>query len=603
MMRSATLAEPYEKQYSDIELLKRFWRYLREYKTQLLFIIVGILAFAVVTILPPIMVQNAFDALVAGEAWTAVSPYAIGYVLLSLGTWLMQVFLSIIVVKVTQKVIKNIQMETYVSLQEHDIMFFDKQATGQIMSRVTNDSQELTDMLNVVAQFIANFFILVAVVGWMFIVNWKLTFVTMGMVPFVFGVAILFRAITRRTSGKWREAIGEVNASFQESVSGISVAKAFRREKRSKEEFEIINEATFQHAKNRAFAVMGIWPLMDGISVLGVFVITLFGSWQILGGMTSPSVILLFLLLLNLFLYPLIRVASQISTIQSGFAAMERIFSMIDAEIEILNPNNPVLKDLGGHILFEDVYQQYEPDTPVLKGINLEINPGDSIAIVGHTGAGKTTIASLLMRFYDINKGAIKIDGIDIRDYDMHKLRSQIGLVSQDVFLFSGTVLDNIKYGNPKSTKKQVQEVINIVAAQEFIDALPNGLKTEIGERGKGLSAGQRQMVSFARTLLADPKILILDEATAAVDAYTEWKIQEALEKLLADRTSIVIAHRLTTIKNSDRIIVLDQGEIVEEGNHDGLMAKKGLYSELYETYFKHQSAEWISEISDVFTD
>ncbi|MEE9411068.1 MAG: ABC transporter ATP-binding protein, partial [Candidatus Heimdallarchaeota archaeon] len=401
MMRSATLAEPYEKQYSDIELLKRFWRYLREYKTQLLFIIVGILAFAVVTILPPIMVQNAFDALVAGEAWTAVSPYAIGYVLLSLGTWLMQVVLSIIVVKVTQKVIKNIQMETYVSLQEHDIMFFDKQATGQIMSRVTNDSQELTDMLNVVAQFIANFFILVAVVGWMFIVNWKLTFVTMGMVPFVFGVAILFRAITRRTSGKWREAIGEVNASFQESVSGISVAKAFRREKRSKEEFEIINEATFQHAKNRAFAVMGIWPLMDGISVLGVFVITLFGSWQILGGMTSPSVILLFLLLLNLFLYPLIRVASQISTIQSGFAAMERIFSMIDAEIEILNPNNPVLKDLGGHILFEDVYQQYEPDTPVLKGINLEINPGDSIAIVGHTGAGKTTIASLLMRFYD----------------------------------------------------------------------------------------------------------------------------------------------------------------------------------------------------------
>ncbi len=603
MMRSATLAEPYEKQYSDIELLKRFWRYLREYKTQLLFIIVGILAFAVVTILPPIMVQNAFDALVAGEAWTAVSPYAIGYVLLSLGTWLMQVVLSIIVVKVTQKVIKNIQMETYVSLQEHDIMFFDKQATGQIMSRVTNDSQELTDMLNVVAQFIANFFILVAVVGWMFIVNWKLTFVTMGMVPFVFGVAILFRAITRRTSGKWREAIGEVNASFQESVSGISVAKAFRREKRSKEEFEIINEATFQHAKNRAFAVMGIWPLMDGISVLGVFVITLFGSWQILGGMTSPSVILLFLLLLNRFLYPLIRVASQISTIQSGFAAMERIFSMIDAEIEILNPNNPVLKDLGGHILFEDVYQQYEPDTPVLKGINLEINPGDSIAIVGHTGAGKTTIASLLMRFYDINKGAIKIDGIDIRDYDMHKLRSQIGLVSQDVFLFSGTVLDNIKYGNPKSTKKQVQEVINIVAAQEFIDALPNGLKTEIGERGKGLSAGQRQMVSFARTLLADPKILILDEATAAVDAYTEWKIQEALEKLLADRTSIVIAHRLTTIKNSDRIIVLDQGEIVEEGNHDGLMAKKGLYSELYETYFKHQSAEWISEISDVFTD
>ncbi|MHA1223529.1 MAG: ABC transporter ATP-binding protein, partial [Candidatus Heimdallarchaeaceae archaeon] len=209
--------------------------------------------------------------------------------------------------------------------------------------------------------------------------------------------------------------------------------------------------------------------------------------------------------------------------------------------------------------------------------------------------------ASLLMRFYDIAKGSLKIDGIDIRQYDLRSLRSQIGLVSQDVFLFSGTVLDNIKFGNPNATLEEVEEVINIVAAQEFIDALPQGLETVLGERGKGLSAGQRQMISFARTLLTNPKILILDEATAAVDAYTEWKIQEALEKLLSNRTSIVIAHRLTTVKNSDRIIVMDHGEIIEEGKHEDLMKRGGLYAELYETYFKHQSAEWISEISEVF--
>ena len=417
MSGKTTLSEPYEKKYSDIQLLKKFWNYLRNFKLQLVFIVIGILAFAVVTILPPTMVQNAFDALEAGEVWTAVLPHALGYVLLSLGIWFMQVFLIIIVVKVTQKIIKQIQMDTYVSLQEHDIMFFDQQATGQIMSKVTNDSQELTNMLNVVTEVIANAFVLVAVVGWMFIVNWKLTFVTMGMAPFVFIVAILFRVITRRTTGKWREAIGEVNAAFQESVSGISVSKAFRREKRSKEEFEIINEATFQHAKNRAFAVMGIWPLMDGISVLGVFAITLFGGWQIIGGSTSPSVILLFLLLLNRFLYPLIRVASQISTIQSGFAAMERIFSMIDAKIDITNPENPIKRKLDGHITFEDVHQYYVEDTPVLKGIDLQINSGESIAIVGHTGAGKTTIASLLMRFYDINEGSIKLDGVDILDH------------------------------------------------------------------------------------------------------------------------------------------------------------------------------------------
>jgi ATP-binding cassette subfamily B protein len=569
----------------------------------LMFIIIGIIASAVVTIFPPIMVQSAFDLLEVEAGWLAVLPYAIGYVLLSLFLWGLQVVLGIMVTIVTQKVIKQIQIETYISLQEQDLMFFDKQATGQIMSRVTNDSQELSDMLNVVTQFVSNLLILVTVLGWMFIVNWRLTLVTLIMAPFVFLVALTFRRITRRTTGDWRAAIGAVNASFQESVSGISIAKAFGREEKSKEEFEVINNDTFKYAKKRAFAVMGVWPLMDGISTLGVFGITLYGSSLIFGNLATASTILLFLLLLNRFLYPLVRVASQFSTIQSGFAAMERIFSIVDAEIEISNPESPVIKKLKGHISFEEVHQQYEEGVPVLRDINLDIKAGESIAVVGHTGAGKTTIASLLMRFYDINKGSIKIDDVDIREYDLHNLRSQIGLVSQDVFLFSGTVLDNIRYGHPTASKEEVEKVINIVAAQEFIDALPDGLETELGERGKGLSAGQRQMISFARTLLANPKILILDEATAAVDAYTEWKIQEALDKLLADRTSIVIAHRLTTIKNSDRIIVMDQGKIVEEGNHDTLIKEKGLYSELYETYFKHQSAEWISEISEVFTD
>ena len=625
MSKEDEFKKSYDRQYSDIELLKRFWRYLKVYKKYLLFIIVGILATAVVTILPPSMVQSAFEALADRtnpfpqaidfmptslflwkfqiNLWRAVYPYAIGYVLLSLFLWLAQVLLGIIVTIVSQKIIKRIQMETYESLQEHDLRYFDTQSTGQIMSRITNDSQELNDMINVVSQFVANFFILFAVLIWMFVINWRLTFITLGMAPFVFIVAFFFRRITRLTTGKWRASIGEVNASFQESVAGISVAKAFGREKKSKEEFEVINQATFYHAKKRAFAVMGIWPLMDGISTIGVFGITLYGSWLFFGSLASSDVILLFLLLLNRFLYPLVRVASQFSIIQSGFAAMERIFSIVDAKKEITNPANPVSKELQGQITFEDVFHQYVQGELVLNNINLKIQPGESVAVVGHTGAGKTTIASLLMRFYDIFKGSIKIDGVDIRDYDLHNLRSQIGLVSQDVFLFSGTVLDNIRYGSPEASLSQVQEVINIVSAQEFIDALPDGLETELGERGKGLSAGQRQMVSFARTLLTDPKILILDEATAAVDAYTEWKIQEALDKLLADRTSIVIAHRLTTIKNSDRIIVLDQGKIVEEGDHESLMKEKGLYSELYETYFKHQSAEWIAEISDVFTD
>ena len=549
------------------------------------------------------MVQYAYDRLEVNEDWIVVAPYAIAYVALSIFLWIIQVITSILVTIITQKMIKRIQMETYISLQEHDLSFFDKQTTGDIMSRLTNDSQELNEMINVVSQFISNFVVIFAVLGIMFYVNWQLTLVTLGMGPVVFVVGFLFRKFTRRTSGKWRAAIGEVNASFQESVSGISIAKAFGREEKSKDEFEVINDTTFRFARRRALALTGIWPVLDGITLIGIFGINLFGSWLVLGGLTPTSTILLFILLLNRFLGPLVRVATQISTVQSGFAAMERIFSIIDAEKIVKNSINPIKKEIIGQIQFENVVHQYKLDTPVLNDINLAIKPGESIAIVGHTGAGKTTIASLLLRFYDIYQGAIKIDGIDIRDYDLHTLRSQIGLVSQDVFLFSGTVLDNIRFSNPNATLKEINDVIDIVYAREFIDALPEGLETELGERGKGLSAGQRQMISFARTLLSNPKILILDEATAAVDAYTESKIQDALDKLLANRTSIVIAHRLTTIKNADRIIVLDHGRIVEEGDHETLMNNGGLYSELYETYFKHQSAEWIAEMSEVFTE
>ncbi len=603
MTESQSYKEDYDRIYTDKELLKRFWKYLSAYKLQLTVIIIGILIISGVSILPPMMIRWAYDRLELGEGWTAVAPYAITYVGLSILLWGLQVVQSIIVTIVTQKIIKRIQMETYQSLQEHDLSFFDRQATGKIMSRLTNDSQELNEMINVVANFISNFVIVFSVLGVMFYVNWRLALVTLGMGPIVFLVGLLFRRVIRQTSGKWRAAIGKVNASFQESVSGISVAKAFGREDKSKEEFEVINDATFQLARKRAFAITGIWPVMDGISILGVFGINLFGSWLFFANLASSSTILFFIFLLNRFLYPLMRVAAQISTIQSGFAAMERIFSIIDAEKIVKNPENPIIKEIEGQISFENVHQHYIEGTPVLKNINLEIKSGESIAIVGHTGAGKTTIASLLMRFYDINGGSIKIDGVDLRDFDIQNLRSQIGLVSQDVFLFSGTVLDNIRYSKPDATIEEIENVLRIVSAIEFIDALPDGLDTVLGERGKGLSAGQRQMVSFARTLLTDPKILILDEATAAVDAYTESKIQDALDKLLANRTSIVIAHRLTTIKNSDRIIVLDHGELVEQGNHDSLMNEKGLYSELYETYFKHQSAEWISEIGNVFSE
>jgi ATP-binding cassette subfamily B protein len=593
--------EDYDRQYTDVQLIKRFSTYLIEYKQSLILIIGLIIGLALVNLIPPVFVSESFDALNNNGKWNDISIYVIGYVLFSIVIWILQVITNIRVTIITQRIIKKIQLETFESLQEHDLSFFDKQATGKIMSRLTNDSQELNTMISIVANFISNIFIIITVLVLIFYVNWRLTLVTLVIAPIIFLSALIFRRFIRTTTKKWREAIGKVNASFHESVSGIAIAKAFGREKKSMSEFIEINESTYQIAKKRALGVTGIHPWMDAIVMLAIFSITLTGSYLTFKGIADEKTILLFLLLLNRFFRPLMALASQMSTVQSGFAAMERVFSLIDAEKTIVNPSNPIEKQLVGEISFENIHFEYVENIPVLKNINLHIKAGEMIAIVGHTGAGKTTIASLLMRYYEVTQGSLKIDEVDVRDFSLANLRSQIGLVSQDVFLFSGTVLDNIRYGMPDATLEEVRAAMEIVSAEEFIDALPDGLQTKLGERGQGLSAGQRQMVSFARTLITDPKILILDEATASVDAYTESKIQTALDSLLKGRTSIVIAHRLTTIQNADRIIVLDQGKIVEEGSHEQLIGTKGVYNDLYETYFKHQSAEWIETISKIY--
>ncbi|NHJ32184.1 MAG: ABC transporter ATP-binding protein, partial [Asgard group archaeon] len=362
MVKMESFRSDYSIKYSDRELLSRFWRYLTAYKLEMVIIIYTILLISGFSIVPPLLVQKAYGILEAGGNWTSIANYAISYVGLSIYLWLLQLVQGIFITLVTQKVIKTIQMETYVSLQEHDLGFFDVQATGEIMSRITNDSQELNNMITVVGQFISNFVIVFSVLGIMLAVNWKLGLVTLGMGPVVFIAAFMFRRFTRKTSGKWRAAIAEVNTSFQESVSGISVAKAFGREEKSKEEFEVINDTTFRMARKRALAMAGIWPVMDGISTLAVFSINLFGSWLVLQTFASTSTIVFFILLLNRFLYPLARVASQISTVQSGFAAMERIFSIIDAEKIVKNPEDPVFKEITGRITFDKVDHEYVPN-------------------------------------------------------------------------------------------------------------------------------------------------------------------------------------------------------------------------------------------------
>ncbi|MHA1917899.1 MAG: ABC transporter ATP-binding protein, partial [Candidatus Ranarchaeia archaeon] len=335
---------------------------------------------------------------------------------------------------------------------------------------------------------------------------------------------------------------------------------------------------------------------LDIIHALNIFLIIQFGGSSIVQGFTalSPIGLYLFVVYMQRFFFPLMQVSTYYNNIQSGLAAFQRILEIVDAEVEVKQEKDTVkVESIKGEIKFENVSFHYVEGEQVFSDFNLTIKPGEKLAIVGHTGSGKTSLASLIGRFYEFQKGKISIDGKDIRKLDLKSFRRHVGLVQQDVFLFSGTIRENIIYGNRKATDADIERTLKAIKADEFIQYLPEGLDTNVRERGSRLSLGQRQLVSFARALLADPKILILDEATSSVDAYTEAVIQEALENLLEDRTAIIIAHRLSTVKNADRIIVLDKGKIIEEGPHDELMNAKGLYSELYDTYFKHRSPDW----------
>ncbi|MBA7571597.1 putative ABC transporter ATP-binding protein [subsurface metagenome] len=379
-----------------------------------------------------------------------------------------------------------------------------------------------------------------------------------------------------------------------ESIGGIHVSKSYGQESTVSRQFQEINKQYFK-AGFRLTSVTHMWrPLLETIASIMLIIIIFFGGQFVFQGITNPGTIFMFVLYLQKFFRPIMVLSVFFPQLSSGMAAYERILDILDSEPNIRkNPNAIDIDTLEGEIIFKDIDFCYREGEWVFKGLNLHIKKGEKIAIVGHTGAGKTSLVSLLARYYEFQGGSIEIDGIDIRDMSLNSYRRNLGNVQQEVFLFSGTIEENIRYGRQEASEEDLWNAINTVHLEELIEYLPEGLQTQIGERGKGLSAGQQQLVSFARAILTDPRILILDEATSSVDAYTEAIIQEALEVLLADRTSIVIAHRLSTIVNADRIIVMDNGQIVEEGTHRSLLAQRGKYANLYKKYFEHQCFDW----------
>jgi len=434
----------------------------------------------------------------------------------------------------------------------------------------------------------------------MFTVDVLLTFVLLISFPLFLIAALNFRKFARKMTLLGQRALASVNAFTKETFSGIQIAKTFRREKNVYENFLEVNNQSYKVNLRRAFLLNSIFPTLGLIQGSVTTLLIFIGSNAVIEGIVGVGQLVLFLQSINLLFFPLLIIASFWPMFQTGMAASERIFAIIDTLPLVIQTNNIKSPKLKGEIEFRNLTFQYDKTRLIFDNFSLKVNPGESIALVGHTGAGKSSIAKLIARFYEFQGGDILVDGKSIRDYDLTEYRKHIGIIPQTPFLWADTVENNIKYGYEAATKEDVIKALEISGGSEWIKSLPDGLDTNVRERGSLLSMGQRQLVVFARVLLENPSILILDEATASVDPFTETQIQDALEKTIEGRSSIIIAHRLWTVRKVDRIIVLDHGKIVEEGNHEELMKRRGTYANLYNTYFRHQSLEYIEKMGKI---
>jgi len=451
-------------------------------------------------------------------------------------------------------------------------------------------------VFNYIRQIYSNI-VLVLLIIVMFTVNVVLTLVLLISLPLFFIAALSFRKFARKMTLLGQRALASVNAYTKESFSGIQIAKTFRREKKVYDDFLQVNNQSYKVNLKRAFLLNAIFPTLGLIQGFVTTLLILFGSNLVIEGTVGVGELVLFIQSIILLFFPLLIIATFWPMFQTGMAASERIFAIIDTLPLVVQTNNIKPSKLKGEIEFKNLTFQYDKNRLIFDNFSLKVNPGESVALVGHTGAGKSSIAKLIARFYEFQGGDILVDGKSIREYDLTEYRKHIGIIPQTPFLWADTVENNIKYGYDNASKKDVMHALEISGGSEWIENLPKGLRTNVRERGSLLSMGQRQLVVFARVLLENPSILILDEATASVDPFTETQIQDALEKTIKGRSSIIIAHRLWTVRRVDKIIVLDHGKIVEEGNHDELMKRGGTYASLYNTYFRHQSLEYIEEM------
>lgn len=577
----------------DSRLFGRLLSYVLPYKGKVLLSCVFMFGASLTTLAGPYLVKMAIDNYIARRDVQGLVRVAAVYVLFQAAHWFFAYWQTYLMTWVGQRAIFEIRQELFAHLQRLSFRFFDSRPAGVIMSRVTNDVNAMEELISEGFVHIINDMVtLVGIVAIMVYMDPVLALVAFCTVPVLASATISFRKRQRVAYDLVRQKIALLYANLQESISGIRVTQSFVREKENMRRFDLVNKDNYD-ANIKAIILFSMFaPFVEIVGTVSSAVLVWYGGGQIIAGRITVGVLVAFISYVSRFFQPIQDLSHIYNTLQSTMAACEKVFGIMDEVPEIRDkPGARALGRIAGRIEYDNVTFGYDPSKPVLHDISFVVEPGQRVALVGPTGAGKSSIINLLGRFYDPQAGSIRVDGVDIRDVTVESLRRQMGIVLQDTFLFTGTVLDNIKYGRPDASDAEAEQAARYVGAHEFIMRMEHGYHTQVNERGTRLSIGQRQLIAFARALLRDPRILILDEATSSVDAYTELIIQRALDNLVRGRTSVIIAHRLSTIRNADLILVLDQGRIVERGTHRELLRRRGLYAHLYEMQFKYQDA------------
>ena len=586
-------AEAYDRSYSDRQLVARIIGYFRS-KARIMLIVAGLVVLtSLLDTVSPILISSGIDVVVASPALRTIL-LLVGAILLSgIISWVCNFFRQWLTARAVGDVVLSLRKDAFNAVMTRDMSFFDEFQSGKIVSRVTSDTEDFATVVTLTLNLLSQVLLFFLISGVIVVKSLQLALLTFTIVPFIVLVALGFRTIARRATRRSQRSLARVNANVQEVISGITVAKNFRQEQNMYDEFQEVNKQSYHVTFRSGLVYDGVFPILLLVANVGMVIVVYYGGLDVLSRSITAGDWYLFVQALRVLWYPLTSIASFWSQFQLGLAASERVFALIDAEPRVRQLDNRPVPRLHGAIELKDIFFSYDDRQTVLAGLNLSIAPGETVAIVGHTGAGKTSIARLVARFYEFQGGQLLIDGKDIRTFDLHDYHRRLGIVPQLPFLFSGTIAENIRYARPDAGDEEVASAAQNIGGGDWLEALPEGLDTLVGEAGRSLSLGQRQLVALARVLLQDPSIIILDEATASIDPLTEAQIQEGLDLVLQHRTSIVIAHRLSTIRHADRIIVLDRGNIVEQGNHETLLRKGGHYAQLYNTYWRHQSPDY----------